>query len=96
MIPDSDELKLYDLATTIGPDWPELASALGVSDLDVMIIKADVQTTVERAYKMLRDWYWNSGSEASFSDVTVKIERILAQRNAVDKSSKFHGVRLLC
>lgn len=84
---ESNELKLYNLAKSVGADWRELAVSLGLTDVEVKIIEADVQTTVEQAYKMLIDWYWNRGSQVSFADVAKTIEAIQMENEALDRSS---------
>lgn len=84
----SNDLKLYEQAKAIGADWQKLATTLGISYGVVRIIEADVQTTVERAYKMLRDWYRDQGSQAELVDVSLKIEAIQREKKELAKKSR--------
>lgn len=83
---ESIEMELYDLAKSVGADWEQLAISLGLNDVEMKVIEADVPTTIDRSYKMLREWYWYKGSQVTIGDVAIKIEEIRRQKKAVAKS----------
>ena len=73
---DGREDELYELARDVGANWPEVASSLGINGGNIDIIKADVQSTNERSYKMLHDWYLEHGSGADLSTVRQILDGI--------------------
>jgi hypothetical protein len=73
------ESKLRSLAKSIGTKWPDLAIRLGVSDEDVKMTKADRKSIKDQAYRMLTDWYYNKGSQASIAEVEETVKAIQSQ-----------------
>lgn len=63
------EKELLELAQLVGADWEKMADFLGISNVDVDIIKADLPLTADRAYRMLNNWYWEQGSSADLNAV---------------------------
>jgi hypothetical protein len=84
--PQSIEIELFDLAKAIGAEWPNLAICLGLSAVDIEVIKADVKTTIEQAYRMLIDWYWDNGSQVTIADIAMTVEEIRSEKVSIAKS----------
>ena len=97
--PQSIEIELHGLAKAIGAEWPNLAICLGLSAVDVEVIKADVKTTVEQAYKMLIDWYWDNGSQVTIADVAMTVAALQSEKTStaesgIDRNSELRVIML--
>jgi phage terminase large subunit-like protein len=98
-ISESMESKLRSLAKSIGTKWPDLAIRLGVSDEDVKMTKADRKSIKDQAYRMLTDWYYNKGSQASIAEVEETVKAIQSQTAKSEtifpaglrREEEFHG-----
>ena len=75
-----DDSQLHYLARDIGVDWPDLALALQIPEVEIEKIKLDLQNTDDRSYRILIDWYWDKGSRADFSMVVRALETIRSSR----------------
>lgn len=84
----SVELELFEMAKTVGTDWQRLASLLGVSSLEVKSIERDIATTRDRAFKMLRTWYWKCGSRVNLDDVHSILTDIRRDKRVGESASE--------
>lgn len=85
---------MFDFAKSIGADWKELALMMGVTPVDVECIERDVSTTRERAFRMLRDWYWKVGKQADLHSVRAKLEIIRSEKQARQEARELFVVEL--
>lgn len=83
---ESVEYELFELAKSVGTQWRELALLLGVSSGDVDCIERDIPTTRERAFKMLRGWYWRHGKRENLALVRAKLTEIRLEKRAEEKA----------
>ena len=50
------DVRLHDVATSLGDDWPELALQLGFREPEIQAIKEEESKVSEQGFRMLRLW----------------------------------------
>ncbi|XP_017056773.1 ankyrin-3 [Drosophila ficusphila] len=87
------DLALFDICSTIGADWPQLAIELGVSETDIELVKAKYirDHIVQQSMAMLQLWL-EQGATSSGNVISEALDRI----GRADVVEKFiHDIRFV-